>query len=92
MPKITLEFDLDKDFEELAAKRATNATNAYIALSSIANEIFRANRKHGYSDPELFKMWDDPKHGEAVQEFVDKLEELFYQILNSNDINLDDLE
>lgn len=93
-----LEYDLNDFDEKLAHKRACNADSAYIALHEIANLIFRPNRKHGYSKEieELFEKCEEIKTDDgydtnAGTEIIDKLESMFYSILQDNGIDLDDL-
>lgn len=88
MTKAKLEFDLD-DFDDKAEhKRMLNATNAYIALNEVANQIFRPARKHGYSDTEISNlMKENPKS----EELVGELESKFHSILEACNIDLDDL-
>jgi len=78
--KATLEFDLNAEFEDLAHKRALNATNAYIALHSV-EELFRS----------LLKYQIDNLSTETVT-VVDQLAQDFYKILDRYDIDLNDLE
>ncbi len=106
MAKATLEFNLDEPFEKSAFKRACNATDAYLVIHSIANELFRPNRKHGYpSDRQVQKatefaeqnswtIFDSEADGEynIVSSAVDDLETQFYEILEQYDISLNDLE
>ena len=72
--------------------RAYSATNAYIALNKIAEEVFRPNRKHGYGKEieNLFDALGDD--AEIATEIVDKLETKFYNIIEELGIDLDDLE
>lgn len=90
--KAKLEFDLDDFSDRKAHKRCVSATNAYIALYKIANEIFRPNRKHGYEKEieELFDALGDD--AEIGTEIVDKLETKFYNIIEELGLDLDDLD
>ena len=86
MPEGTLKFNLNE--EEADFKRAVKATDAYICLWDIANEIFRPHRKHGYPDNRIPPVdeWTDREY-----KIVEVLEEKFYEILESHGVNLDDL-
>jgi hypothetical protein len=90
--KAKLEFDLDDFGDRKAHKRCVSATNAYIALNKIAEEVFRPNRKHGYGKEieDLFDALGDD--AEIVTEIVDKLETKFYNIIEELGLDLDDLE
>jgi hypothetical protein len=97
--KAKLEFDLDDFSDRKAHKRCVSATDAYIALHKIANEIFRPNRKHGYEKDleDLFEQCDSIKtplgfDSDAGTEIVSKLESKFYNILEELGLDLDDLE
>lgn len=90
--KAKLEFDLDDFNDRKAHKRCVSATDAYIALHKIANEIFRPNRKHGYEKEieDLFDALGDD--AEIGTEIIDKLETKFYNTLEELGLDLDDLE
>lgn len=49
--KVTLEFDLPEEQEELAIKQ--NVYKMHAAFWDIGNDLFRPARKHGYSDTRL---------------------------------------
>jgi len=94
MTKYILEFDKYEDREDF--RDALQGTNYKIALQEIADEIFRPHRKHGYSQiiEDLVdkcgtshnQEWDcEVRNGYEV---IEKLEEMFYQILEDNDIKL----
>lgn len=95
MSKAKLIFNLDEHYERLEFIRATKATSAYLALHAVANEIFRPNRKHGYGG-ELDRLIDatpstkDSDGDECPTGYViiDRLEKMFYEILEYNNINL----
>ncbi len=89
--KAILEFNLPEDRSDHI--RATKATDAFIALWDIAQEIFRPARKHGYSDNRLRELMDyekDPKTAEAVTEAISLLEQKFYEIVNERGVNPSD--
>jgi len=102
--KATLEFDLDDPNDRLAHIRCTKATDIYIVLNKIANEIFRPARKHGYSDKNLEELFDKCPNDVVVKYknisyednagigIVGLLEAKFYEILQEHGVNLDDLE
>lgn len=70
-----LEFNLDEPFDRLAHQRAVNATNSYLALNAIGQEL-RQIYKYGEND--------------TIE--IEKLREMFYEILSDHNINLNDLE
>lgn len=98
--KAKLEFDLDDPSERLEHERCIKATKAYIALHEIGERLFRPARKHGYSDPMLNNLLETSREiigGEGHEtklgfEVVSKLEDMFYQILQECDVDLDILE
>jgi hypothetical protein len=101
MPKAVLRFNLDDFSEEKAFKRAVKSTDAYLVLHSIANEIFRPARKHGYSGNEFLNKLienspdvvdEDGVESNLATSVVGSLESMFYEILERYDVNLDDLE
>lgn len=85
--KAILEYNIEDAYEKLAFKRASSADDAYLALVTIANEVFRPHRKHGYSDKELDAA-TDTDDGFLVAE---KLEDMFYEILKKYNVDLEDL-
>jgi len=94
MSKATLKFNLNDPDDRSEHKRAVNATNVYIALNEIANEVFRPARKHGYQDSKLNKMIElsgENEEGYNIVELaIGMLEDKFYEILSSRGIDLDD--
>jgi len=94
--KAKLIFNLEEPEEIAAHRRAVSATDAYIALSEIANEIFRPARKHGYPETILNKLIEvcpDNEEGYNVgSEIISQLETKFYEILTDNKISLEDLD
>ena len=51
MPKVTLEFNLPEEQEELAITQ--NASRMHAAFWDIGNDLFRPARKHGYPDARI---------------------------------------
>jgi hypothetical protein len=80
--KATLTFTLPEESEEFEI--AVSAGRAYSALHSIANQVFRPARKHGYSEEELDKLNDN----DDVNRAIELLEEKFWQILNEHKIEI----
>ena len=76
--KAILEFNFDDYGDRLAHKRAVNATNVYIAIHEYSN-IIRKIEKYDNLDENQFQMLSILKNN-------------FYQILQENEVNLDDLE
>lgn len=85
--KVTIEFDIQDQHDDICVRRALNADEAYFALSDIRNEIFRPARKHGYSDREIEAIFDEEKHGHLIA----MLEKKFHEILLEHGITLDDI-
>jgi len=48
--KATLTFNLDDPHDSLAHKRAINATNAYLVIFDVLNDVFRKRIKYGELD------------------------------------------
>lgn len=96
--RVTISFTND----EAGAKRAMNSDAAYNALFRIGQEIFRPARKHGYPDVEMQRLLTEERVqkpedadspfgvGTNAEELVSKLEELFYQIIREEDVDLSD--
>jgi hypothetical protein len=85
--KVTIEFDIQDQYDDIHARRALNAEEAYSALSDIKNEIFRPARKHGYADREIEAAFDEEKHGDLIA----LLEKKFHEILLEHGITSDDI-
>lgn len=77
--KAFLKFDLADPSERLEHRRAISATDSYICLHQIAEEIFRRVRKYG-------------NHSEEVLNVVESMERQFYEILETYGVDLNDLE
>jgi len=98
--KAILEFNLDEREDSMNHKRAIKATDAFIALQAIADQIFRPARKHGYGDKRLNELIETSREiigGDGCEthlgsEIISVLEDRFYKILKDLDVNLDDLE
>jgi hypothetical protein len=76
--KATLEFDLETPQDVNAHRRCSSATNAYIALFSIREEL-RKYRKYRELD-------------ESQTVLLEEIETFFYAELDNQNINLNDLE
>lgn len=83
--KATLEFILPEDNQEY--ERCTKGEDYFIALQEIAEQVFRPHRKHGYSDCRIQELLNKSEDDNAF-ELVGKLEELFYEILDENNIKI----
>lgn len=100
--KTTLEFDSEKvallalDLStpdgRREHKRMTSATDAYIVLWDIGQQVFRPARKHGYSHSPRLNELLEGDHGDSVTEAISLLEKKFYEIMEERGVNLDDLE
>jgi hypothetical protein len=90
--KAILEFKLPED--EMEYNRAVKATDAFLALWAVAQDIFRPARKHGYpNNPRLNELLDsekDSKVAKAVSEAIGLLETQFYIIVNDHGVNPSD--
>ena len=74
--KANLEFDLEDFSDRLAHQRCVSATNAYLALHELG-EKFRQINKYGDGSDKVN---------------VEDLRQTFFDILDANNINLNDLE
>ena len=94
MAKGILEFDLDEPFDRSAFRRANAATDVYIALHAISNEVFRPHRKHGYNDRVLNDLIENrgEEVGSAVLDAIEVLEGMFFEILQRYNIDMNDLD
>ena len=81
-----MEIKFNPETEKAELKRMMKATDAYIALWEIAQQVFRPARKHGYSQPNIQKLLDETD--EAGYELVGELEQLFYQLLEDKQIDI----
>ena len=92
---ITFEFTENDSFDEAEIRRTINATGAYSALHEVGEKIFRPARKHGYDDSELNKLIEQtgetPDGFGIGEEIISILEKRFYEILEENGVNLEDL-
>ena len=80
--KAILEFNLPEESEEYEI--TMKAGKMHSALWEISQKIFRPHRKHGYSDPTLYSLAEQPDTNKAIG----LLEEMFYEILNEQGITL----
>lgn len=82
MPKATFEFNLPEEQEEFEIFNKSGAMHS--ALWDISQEVFRPNYKHGYPNSQLEKLREDEK----VVEAIEILTKMFYDILESQNIQL----
>jgi len=93
-----LEFDLDDPSDRLAHKRASNATNAYIAFHEIDNmlrEYVKYNKNINPGDKiALYDGYHEITEKESIilNEFAQIIRSKICSITTENDINMDDLE
>jgi len=82
-----LKFDLSDpdDLEEFAL--VNKARKMQVALYEIAEEVFRPARKHGYPNAKPFMHIDD--WSEETQKVVSELSDMFYAVLEQNNITLE---
>lgn len=79
--EVKMHFKLPDDEEDL--RHCQSGYNYYLALSHIADDIFRPNRKHGYSSLPLRTLVGDEEN-----EIITALEVMFYEILTKYGISL----
>jgi hypothetical protein len=82
MPKAKLEFSLPEEQEEFST--AVRSSNMRSALWEISQRVFRPARKHGYPDESIQELLN--KLGEDGEDLVSKLEKLFWEILEEEEI------
>lgn len=87
--KLTYEIDLDSPDETLRVNQLHHSADMALALHDISQRIFRPARRHGYSNQEVEKLLD--KCGEDGVELIGRLETIFYEILEDNNLVLDKL-
>lgn len=73
-----LEFDFEDYHDKMAHKRAISATDVYIALREYSEIIRRIEKYENLNDDQMQILTD--------------LKNSFYQVLEDNEINLEDLE
>jgi hypothetical protein len=78
--EVKMTFRLPDDAEDL--RHCQSGYDYYLALTHIADDIFRPNRKHGYDGP-LKDMV-----GDKEVDIIVALEEMFYEILTRYGISL----
>lgn len=78
--EVKMTFRLPDDAEDL--RHCQSGYDYYLALTHIADDIFRPNRKHGYPGTlgELV--------GDEESDVISALEEMFYEILTKYGISL----
>ncbi len=86
MPIATLKFKLPEEQAEFDT--AIKALDYKVALWDVSQDIFRAARKHGYSDTVIQAALESC--GEDGVKLISLLENHFYMILSEYDIDLRD--
>jgi len=86
MPIATLKFKLPS--EQYEYRGATKGCDALAALWDIQQEIFRPARKHGYSHPKMGALLEG-EQADKILEAIGIMEDMFRDILNEHDINID---
>lgn len=87
MPTATIKFKLPSEQYEYYS--ATKGCDALAALWDIQQELFRPARKHGYSQPKLNALLESGEGRDGILEAIGILEDMFRDILNEHDINID---
>ncbi len=90
MPKATLEYDLNDEHERNAHKRALSSTNAYLALFKIDNTLRAMYKYQSLQDQE--EVTNLLQNNEDCNRLVELMRDVFYNILEEEDINMNDLE
>lgn len=90
--KASLVFTLPEESSEF--ETAVKASDMKVALWGIGQEIFRPARKHGYNDHRIQQLLEliDDKMGQdnpGATELIGMLEQMFYDIINERNIDLD---
>lgn len=80
--KAKLIFNLPEEQESF--QDAVNASAMRACLFSIAMDIFRPARKHGYPDKRIQDLLDK----EGVEEAIGLLEEEFYRLLQEHNLKI----
>lgn len=73
----TLKFNLPEEREEFQS--ALNGQKVEIRIDDIWNEVWRPRYKHGYSNPRINELLEDPK----CNELMDLLEDLYRETENN---------
>jgi hypothetical protein len=83
--KAILEFNLPEDREDF--ELANKAASMSCALNDISNLVFRPARKHGYGNNEkVAKLIEE--HPQYAEELIGELEQMFFEILRDNEVEL----
>jgi hypothetical protein len=90
MPKATLEYDLSDEFERNAHKRALNSTDAYLALHKIENTLRAMHKYQSLQNQE--EITNLLQNNEECNKLVELIRDVFYNILEEEGVNMDDLE
>ena len=98
--RATLSFNLPEEQEEF--NTAVNAGKYKVALWDIGQEVFRPARKHGYPEVDIQRcidyldsLADAAAAAEGTEakysgtELVSMLEDLFYKVLENNEVKND---
>ena len=100
--KVTFEYDLTEEEGREAFKTTAQARSLELALWDIAQELFRPARKHGYPGGRMADLIDHAKANgydikgddveydyNIVNETVEALEKMFYEILEERKVEID---
>lgn len=95
----TLKFNLDEHYCNNDFKRASKANDAFYVLWEIQQRLFRPSYKHGY-DKQMEDLLDKTGTSNSEGDFdyelrngdlvIERLMEMFHQILDENNISLDE--
>lgn len=84
MPNVSITYTLPEEDAEM--KLAINAASYREALYKVSQEIFRPARRHGYNNAKLQALMND---NPASHEIVGMLEDMFYEIVKEEGIELE---
>jgi hypothetical protein len=91
MPKAILEFNLEKPYEQTAFRRSSNATNAYIAFHDFETYL-RSLQKYDHYQTMFPGDTLSARDHEIAQIIISEIRAKFYNNLNDNNIDMNDLE
>lgn len=90
MPKAILEYDLNDEYDKNAYKRALDSTKAYLALHDIGNKLRSMDKYQSVQGQQ--EITDLLQNNEGCERLVELIREIFFEILDENKIDMNDLE
>ena len=96
--KAKLEFDLDNYEDELEFKKTVSANDAFLALHELDNRL-RAIARYGVGigEGDKMKIHEDVhiitgKESEILEELVDRIRTIYFDVLSDYNVNMNLLE